>query len=182
MPGQPTTGRERARQRRERRALALILTALIVVGVGVTYAAAYVAGIAPGSKPDPPPASCVAAQPPPPAQSVFTLNVYNATKDQGVAKRTAAALRSRDFTVGAVSNDPYGEKLDGVGELRFGAEGASVAKQYVLPLFRGATLQQDGRTGTSVDVVLGGQAPTVTEGTPTPTPTLPADCAKYAKR
>lgn len=181
MPSsRPTTGLERARRRRERRALALILGALVVVGVGVTYAAAYVAGIAPGSQPEAPPASCQVTVPAPP-QSTFTLNVYNASKDQGVAKRTAAALRTRDFSVGSVSNDPYGEKLDDVGELRFGAAGAAYAKQYVLPLFSGARLQQDGRTGTSVDVVLGADAPTVTEGTPTPTPTLPADCAKWEK-
>lgn len=181
MPPSATTGLERARRRRERRAMALILGALILVGVGVTYAAAYVAGIAPGSQPDPPPASCVATSVPPPPQLAFTLNVYNATKDQGVAKRTAAALRSRDFAVGTVSNDPYGEKLSGVGELRFGAAGASYAKQYVLPLFSGATLQQDGRTGNSVDVVLGAEAPEVSDGTPTPTPTLPADCAQWEK-
>lgn len=161
--------------------MALILGALILVGVGVTYAAAYVAGVAPGSQPDPPPASCVATSVPPPPQSVFTLNVYNATTDQGVAKRTAAALRSRDFSVGTVSNDPYGEKLSDVGEIRFGAAGAADAKRYVLTLFPGATLQQDGRTGTSVDIVLGSAAPEVTEGTPTPTPTLPADCAQWEK-
>ncbi|PWJ27419.1 LytR cell envelope-related transcriptional attenuator [Branchiibius hedensis] len=180
MPAnRPTTGLERARRRRERRTLIAIVGALILVGVAVTYAAAYVTGLAPGSKPPAPPASCVRTTPPPAPQSLFTLNVYNASKDQGVAKRTAAALRSRDFTVGAVSNDPYGEQLDGVGELRFGAAGAAYAKQYVLPLFPGATLQQDGRTGTSVDVVLGGDAPSVSEGTPTPTQTLPADCAQY---
>lgn len=180
MPAnRPTTGLERARRRRERRTLIVIVGALILVGVAVTYAAAYVTGLAPGSTPPPPPATCVRTTPPPAPQSLFTLNVYNASKDQGVAKRTAAALRSRDFSVGTVSNDPYGERITGVGELRFGADGAAYAKQYVLPLFPGATLEQDGRTGNSVDVVLGGQAPAVSEGTPTPTQTLPADCAQY---
>lgn len=135
----------------------LTLCALLVVGA-VVFAAVFM------SKPaKPKPGECpngtvsTAAAP----QSTFTVNVYNGGGQKGAAGDVADALRTYDFKVGAVENDPYKKKITDVGEIRFGPQGAENAKKYVAQRVPGARLVQDGRDGGSVDVVVGPQFPTL---------------------
>ena len=150
-------GLERARRRRQRRSAAILLSALLIVVVGFLFSWQYI-NRATGSDANPNPSCSTTTQP---AQSLFTLNVYNASSDSGLAKKTATAMTTRGFTVGAISNDPYGESLSGAGQVRYGPQGKEYARKYVEKLMPGATMEQDGRTDDSVDIVLGDDAPTI---------------------
>lgn len=130
----------------------LAFCALLVVGA-VVFAAAFM------SQPAKPkagacPSGASGARPP---QSSFTVNVYNGGGQKGAASDAADALRTYDFSVGAVGNDPYRKTLSGAGEIRFGPSGAENAKKYVAPRVPGVSLVEDGRDGTGVDVVVGPQ-------------------------
>lgn len=160
-----TGGREYARRRRQRRAQLIIAVLAAVVLGGFLYASAYAAGWLPGSAfPNAGPSCTVTVTRPP--QSRVTVNVYNASTNQGQAADIWRALKSRDFQVGAVSNDPYREKLTGVGQIRVGPQGEQFARTYVMPLVPGAQLIVDGRDDTSVDVVLGDKFPHLERLTP----------------
>ena len=89
-----------------------------------------------------------------PRTSRVTINVYNATKRQGLAGTTAEALAARGFAVKEVANDPEGQKVVGVAEIRYGPKGAEGAKllRYYLP---GAEMLPDDRSKKAVDVVIG---------------------------
>lgn len=150
-------GLERARRRRERRSMAILtLCALLVIGA-VVFAATFM------SQPSKPKAGeCPSGQSSStPPQAGFPLNVYNAGGPKGAAGDTADALRTYEFSVGTVSNDPYKKKISDTGEIRFGPGGAENAKKYVAPRVPGAKLVQDGRDGAGVDVVVGPQFPTL---------------------
>lgn len=145
----------------------LALCALLVVGAAV-FAATFM------SKPAKPKAGACAnpSASARPAQSRFSVNVYNGGGPKGAAGDAAEALRSHDFSVGAVNNDPYRKKITNAGEIRFGPQGAENAKKYVAPQVPGATLVQDGRDGTSVDVVVGPEFPTLSTASADATPSL----------
>jgi hypothetical protein len=103
-------------------------------------------------------APCVTATATPgatlPKPATVTANVYNATDRAGLARSTAATLRTRGFGIGSIANDPLGKSLTNVAEIRYGAKGkdnALLMRYYVV----GATLVLDQRTDTTVDVVLG---------------------------
>lgn len=165
-------GLARARQRRQRRSATIAgLVALIVFG-GFGYSVSYFAGWIPGSRPPAPPASCTRTPPPPP-QHRFQLNVYNASGDQGQAGHIGEVMESRGFDVGVIANDPYKEELDHVGQIRFGPAGHKFAEEYVTKVAPEAELVQDGRTGTSVDLVLGKTFPHLKKAPASPEPTVP---------
>ncbi|NHN56774.1 LytR C-terminal domain-containing protein [Calidifontibacter sp. DB0510] len=166
------TGLSHARKRRQRRSITILIIVAVLVGGGFGYAVAYTAGLVPGSALPTVPASCKVTPTKSP-QAAAVLNVYNAAKAQGRAGETGRALSSRGFQVGVVSNDPYKMKLTGFGQIRFGPKGAAFAKQYVQPLASQATLMQDGRDDTSVDLVLGDQFAPIPSMSPTPSPTIP---------
>ncbi|HET7304521.1 MAG TPA: LytR C-terminal domain-containing protein [Segeticoccus sp.] len=84
----------------------------------------------------------------------FTVNVYNATKRSGLASAAGRELSEHGFDVGAVTNDPLEVQVRGVGQVRYGQDGkqqATLVKRWL----KGAKLVLDGRTGTSVDLVIG---------------------------
>lgn len=167
-------GLAQARRRKHRRALIVILVAAALVFGAFLYAVNYMNK---SSNADPAPSSSCDVTPTPPPQSVFVLNIYNASSDSGQAKDTGIAMTSHGFRVGSVSNDPYKESLDGVGQLRFGPKGKKNATEYVKKYAPDAQLVEDGRTDDSVDLVLGDSAPTVTSAPPTiatPPPGCPA--------
>lgn len=159
-------GWARARRRRERRSLAvLVFSALLVVG-GIVFAAAFV------SRPTVAANACAgptkkAVVP----QAQFVLNVYNAGGAKGAAGAVAEALRTHEFNVGVVANDPYKKSVSDVGEVRFGPGGADQAKRYVAQYAPGTKFVEDGRDGQSVDVVVGPTFPTIQPAAQTPTPT-----------
>lgn len=80
------------------------------------------------------------------------LRVLNATAREGLASSVAAELRKRGYTVTAVGNDPT--SVPGSAMVRHGAKGAPAAK-LIAATVAGATMKNDGRTGTDVDLVLG---------------------------
>lgn len=163
-------GLARARKRRERRAMTILgLCALLVIG-SIVFAATFMSK--PSTKSGPCPSGTVSTAPDP--RALFVLDVYNAGGPKGAATAAGDAFRTHGFQLGVVGNDPYRRDVKGAGEIRFGPEGASRAKQYVAPLVPGATLVEDGRDGKSVDVAVGPEFPTIatgsvaTESDPTP--------------
>lgn len=121
----------------------------------------------------PTPSSSCDVTPTPPPQSVFVLNIYNASPDSGHAKDTGIAMTSHGFRIGTVSNDPYKEHLADAGQIRFGPKGKKNAIDYVKKYAPDAKLVEDGRTDDSVDLVLGDNSTPVKSAPPTTTTPLP---------
>jgi hypothetical protein len=120
------------------------------------YAAAYFqgwVGLGPTNA-----AASTACQTDTPTQALtldtVTVNVYNATNRDGLARSVAKSLRTQGFKIGEVANDPLGKELLGVGEVRHGKLGAEVATLAAMRL-PGAKVVLDKRTDDSVDLVLG---------------------------
>ncbi len=95
----------------------------------------------------------------PPAQmprpSQIKVDVYNTTWHEGLATKVQDELAARGFRKGKVGNDPlkaYLPKVTAV--IRYGADGA-LAAQRLAQHVPGAALVKDGRSGTTVDLVLG---------------------------
>lgn len=139
-----------SRRRRERRTLAILTFCGLLMVLAVVAAAVVMSQS--GKKAVACPNGTVSV--PPPAQSLFVLNVYNAGGPTGAAGDAAMALHSRSFDTGTVGNDPLKKKLTDAGEIRFGPDGAGNAK-LAAALVPGAHLVNDGRDGSSVDVVIG---------------------------
>lgn len=156
-------GLDRARRRRERRSVAILgLCALIVVGA-IVFAVTFMSSTSKKG-------ACAGQTQSASPASAFTLNVYNGGGQKGAASAASEALHTHELRIGVVGNDPYRKSISGVGEIRFGPDGAAKARQFVAKLVPGATLVQDGRDGTSVDVVVGPTFPTITKAAPKPTP------------
>lgn len=94
-----------------------------------------------------------------PDPSEVTVNVYNGTSAAGddavagLAARVAEGLKEAGF----IEGEPPGNDetlVEGVAEIRHGAKGAEAA-QLVALYFPGATLVEDGRKGSNVDVSAG---------------------------
>ena len=95
----------------------------------------------------------LAALPPPAAKSV-TVNVYNTTARSGLATSVGKQLRARGFKTGQVGNDPLGSfNPELIALVRYGAKGEPAARRVALSV-KGAKLVLDGRTDSSVDLVL----------------------------
>ena len=150
-----------SRLRRRRRTAVTLTVVVLLLGGVFLYAAAYVQGWA-GSSPHaaasacPTPTGPLAPTPPPHTVSPedVTVNIYNTTGRQGLARSTATELRDRGYLIATVSNDPMHRSVPGVAEIRYGTSGAEAAK-LASALVPGATLQRDGRPDSSVDLVLG---------------------------
>lgn len=148
-----SNGLQTARRRRRIRATVVLGFAAILVIAALVYA---VRNISPpkAAPTGVPTSSCSTVALP---QSLVKLNVYNASDTSGSARGVATKFASGGFDVGSISNDPYKQKIEGVAQIRFGATGEDFAKRYVLPRVPGATLARDGRTDSSVDLVLGSE-------------------------
>ncbi len=108
------------------------------------------------------PAGVVTTLPPttttPPAGELqpgdVTVNVYNATIRRGLANNTAAVLRQRGFDVSAVGNDPLEAVIAEVAQIR--AATADLPEvRLLLQHIPGAVVVADGRTDSTVDLVIG---------------------------
>ncbi|NUP31166.1 MAG: LytR C-terminal domain-containing protein [Streptomycetaceae bacterium] len=89
-----------------------------------------------------------------PAPSAITVNVYNATQRQGLAKGVADELKKRGFVIGKVTNDPLKQQITGSGQLRAGVPGKGPSTVVAAHL-AGTQAVEDARTDGSVDLVLG---------------------------
>lgn len=95
--------------------------------------------------------------PPLPAPEEISLNVYNTTFRAGLAGDTADELKSRDFTIKKVGNDPRQSfHEDDVAIIRFGPDGERRAERLAQQI-DGAQLQKDDRTTKTVSLVLGSE-------------------------
>jgi hypothetical protein len=159
---------------RRRRSRPIWLTiVLVIVGMAVLFGVGFgIATLLKGGDGSLPPeesiedASGVTAEPLPcetilitpaevlPRTARVTVNVFNSTPTAGLAAETAQILTARGFVLNKIANDPLGEVLPGVGEIRYGAKGAPGA-QLLTYYFPGAVLVDDGRNGKRVDVSLG---------------------------
>jgi hypothetical protein len=138
-------------RRKTRRSLVTLALVVLMLFFAFWYAYSYYrASGAPRATP--PSSSCTKTAAPTPA--TITLNVYNATDRNGLAARTATALRHRGFKVATVSNDPLQKTVAGAAEVRYGRSGLA-SSRLVLATVKGAKPVQDGRTDASVDLVLG---------------------------
>lgn len=144
-------GLARARRRRERRSMAVLAFSSLLVLGAIVFAVAFMGrGSKPSSSACPSGASASV-----PETKKFVTNVYNAGGPKGAAGNAADALRTHDFMVGVVGNDPYKKTIKEAGEVRFGPEGKTAAEKYVAKYAVGAKLVQDGRDGNTVDVIVG---------------------------
>jgi hypothetical protein len=89
-----------------------------------------------------------------PKPKTITLNVYNSTSRNGLARKTANLLAARGFTIGNVSNDPSPKAVKGFAEVRYGPKGA-LAARVVAAEVKGAVLVEDKRTSADVDLAVG---------------------------
>jgi len=90
--------------------------------------------------------------------SKLQVRVYNATAREGLARRVAGQLAGRGYAIVATDNDPLSgiRPVDGTAEVRYGTAGARAAA-LVRRQVPGATLYEDAREGSIVDLVLGQQ-------------------------
>jgi hypothetical protein len=159
-------------RRRHRQQITLVVALLLLVAAGGVGYAVYSGAIGGPARVDvatlPP---CPPVTAPPLLAEKVTVNVYNATRRNGIAGKTATSLGLRTFNVGAIDNDPLGAKVPGTAIVRHGPKGLAAAK-LVAAQVRGATLVADKRKSAAVDLVLGakfaGLRP-LAETTPTPT-------------
>ncbi|MCO5308560.1 MAG: LytR C-terminal domain-containing protein [Austwickia sp.] len=179
MSERDTSGASAA-ERQRRRSVAILtgLGAFLLVSFLIAFA--YIQGWIPPQggpaqqatgTPSRTPTTCPSV-PPPPEPKTVTVNVYNATDRAGLAAATAKTLQDQGFTIGAVTNDPTGKKLDVAAEIRFGK--AAAAKADVLAQrFPGAVkVVDDKRTDELVDVAIGAKfAAVAPPPTASPTPT-----------
>jgi hypothetical protein len=83
-----------------------------------------------------------------------TVRVFNASDQAGKAGEVTTTLESRGFVVTETANDPSGNEVTGVGELRYGPRGAASA-DYLRLFLPGATDRTDTRADAVVDLVIG---------------------------
>jgi len=146
------------RRKRRRATITLSLVSIMIVG-SFAYAAAYfqgwVAAAHPSSLASP---ACQSADAADAAVALspgaLTVNVYNATNHDGLARSVAKSLRTQGFTIREIANDPLVKRIAGVGEVRHGQLGTAGAT-LVAQRLPGAKLVLDKRIDDSVDLVLG---------------------------
>lgn len=173
MPERELTSELRHRQQ-QRRTTTTILVVILALFFAFWYAYSYYRNSTDAEASGGATSTCRPYDPKAPTPGNTTVNVYNATKKDGLAGRTAAALRARGFIVGDVSNDTSKRKLTGPAEVRFGPSGKGHAALLVPLGGKGTTQLADKRKGATVDLVLGG---TFTSLAPAPKPTGKPMCA-----
>ena len=127
--------------------------------------------------------SCPAPSPTPtvvPAGEI-TVNVYNASKQRGLASRVAGELKRRGFVIGKVDNDPLKRAVTGAAEVRHSPAGAGAASTVAAQVGDVASVP-DQRKKPTVDLALGAGFTTLLAPdraavalSPTPEP-VPAGC------
>lgn len=137
------------RAKRQRRATTTLLVVIAMLAGAFYYASTYFQASAPVAGPC---QTIISAPELRPAD--ISVNVYNATQQQGLARDVAAILGVRGFKVKGVANDPLKKAIKGVAELRHGPDGLESAQalQKHLP---NAVLVADKREGDTVDLVIG---------------------------
>lgn len=162
------SGASQSRRARRRRAAITLGVVALMLFSAFWYAYSYYR--ADDHRAAAPTPVCTTTAPAPSPKDV-TVNVYNATTRDGLAKKTASAVRKRGFLVATISNDPLQRKVTGTAEVRYGPSGKKDAA-LVLALVKGARAVQDARNDSSVDLVLGAKFTALAP--PVKKPTTPA--------
>lgn len=166
----------------QKRARRQAITLLVVAGlllVSFLFAAAYYGGWFSTPRATPQAGTCptsTATAVRKVAPSQVHVNVYNASKRNGLAKKVSGELRLQGFLTGKVANDPLGATVTTPAQVRYGSKGKAGA-QLVASEVPGAKLVPDKRKDATVDLVLGasysklsGSTATSASSTPTCTP------------
>jgi hypothetical protein len=95
-----------------------------------------------------------------PAQSVTDpaltkVNVYNTTARFGLASAVAKELRTRNFSVLSVGNQPQSKPIQVIAIIRYGPPGKAAATTVARQFPGKVQMTQDSRDNRTVDVVLG---------------------------
>jgi hypothetical protein len=161
-------------QRRARRQAITLIVVCGVLLVSFLFAAAYYGGWfdepnnTAGNSP------CQTAPTSTLKPSQIKVNVYNASKRNGLARKVAGEMKDRGFVVGSIANDPLRHTVRTTAEVRYGSKGKAGA-QLVSAEVPGAKLVADKRKDASVDLVLGSTYVDLT-ATATPTDSASATC------
>jgi hypothetical protein len=188
---QPGVGVKRRRRRRGiRRAFEVLLVLVLLAGVGygVWYFVVRDADPLTATTASCPTPSPTATKPPvvPLPPNKVGVNVYNATKRQGLAASVGQQMRQRKFVVRNVANDPLNRPVAAAAEIRHGPApaGGRAAATVIAQIEGPVTVLLDKRPNASVDLVLGAkftrlrtpqQAAAAMRPTPAPT-TAPTTC------
>ncbi len=177
-----------AQKRARRQAITLLLVGGLLL-VSFVFAAAYYGGWFAKPKATSTAGSCpttavvIKVQP-----SQVQVNVYNASKRNGLAKKVSGEMKAQGYVTGKVANDPLNANVTTPAQIRYGAKGKAAA-QLVASEVPGAKMVLDKRKDATVDLVLGasyvklGDPPSATASsnpschpstTPTGTHTTPA--------
>lgn len=150
-----STAARRARRRAALVIVAVLLGLLLVFGVALAYVQGWV-NLPDGDTGD---EAAVTTSAPVAAVSPgeVSVNVYNAGGIAGAAGRAGEELRARGFGVATVANDPEGADVPGPAIVRHGPTGVEEATLLLEQLPDGVELLEDGRSSSSVDLVLGQQ-------------------------
>lgn len=134
--------------------LVVAMLALFAAGFGVSR---FVATRATATT-SPTPLPCVTVTVTPgaslPKPAKVKVNVYNSTKTNGLARKTATELKDRGFVIANVDNDPQGQVVKGVAEIRYGPDGKKGAQLLALYI-PGATLVGGDTKGATIDLAVG---------------------------
>ncbi len=156
-----------AQRRARRQAVTLLLVGGLLL-VAFLFAAAYYGGWF--DKPKAKAAPCTTVATAPKVQpSQVRVNVYNASKRNGLAKSVSGQMRQRGFVIGKVANDPLGATVKTPAQVRYGTKGKAGA-QLVTSEVPGAKLVKDKRKDATVDLVLGSSYSTLTGAKSTASP------------
>jgi hypothetical protein len=142
---------ERARGRRLPQIVLFVTIPGLLLG-SASLAAAYTAGWM--SNPAAPKPSCVPQVVRAPGRGSFVLNVMNAAGRDGLGGQVAVGLAKRGFRVSSISNAPDSWYVTQSAVVHHGPAGLDQALLAASQI-PGAKLFDDGRPGTSVDVVVG---------------------------
>jgi hypothetical protein len=169
-PGRPVRPPLTAAQRRARRQAITLIAVCGVLLVSFLFAAAYYGGWFDEPKKTAGAGPCQPAPTNTLRPSQIKVNVYNASKRNGLARKVAGEMKDRGFVVGSIANDPLRRTVTTTAEVRYGTKGKAGA-QLVSSEVPGSKLVADKRKDASVDLVLGS---TYVDLTATATPTAGA--------
>jgi hypothetical protein len=165
-----------AQRRARRQAITLIVVCALLL-VSFLFAAAYYGGWFDKPKATTGAAPCPTAAPSSVKPSQVKVNVYNASKRNGLARKVAGEMKDRGFVIGSIANDPLRRSVTTTAEVRYGTKGKAGA-QLVVSEVPGSKLVVDKRKDASIDLVLGSTYVDLTAtgspsagATPTCTPT-----------
>lgn len=102
-----------------------------------------------------------------PAPDSIVIRVFNASGSEGLATATADELAAQGFQIVQVDNDPSGEQIGGVGEIRSAPKSAARVEQ-LLRYVPGAEWVQDDRSGPRLDLAIGAGFSGITVPEPLP--------------